>query len=135
MSLSKTTAEKPILLSLKHEIEKVKPSSWRMCKASAGTFSRRAICLTPVTITLHSQTLPAKERTVEISSNRHQDSIYSSCCKKRRDGPYLSSAIADTGSLMLRHHGKSCSSKPMLVWTMPSWPPLAGAGLIAIREV
>jgi len=140
--LSKTTAENsPILLSLRHEIDKIKPSILENVQSQRRNLAAGKGNLTNTSNGYASilRTLPAKERKlVEISRQQGiKNSIYSFLLQKREETALtFSSAIADTRIVDAADTTvKPVSPKPMLVWALAIIGALGiGAGLIAIRE-
>jgi len=134
--LSKTTAENnPILLSLKHEIEKVKPSIMENVQSLRRnlTAGRGNLLNTSNSYASILRTLPAKERKlVEISRQQGiKNSIYSFLLQKREETALTySSAIADTRIIdAAATTVKPVDPKPILVWTMAILAALGlGAG-------
>jgi len=72
-----------------------------MCKASEEPFSRQSICLTPVTIRLHSQTYRLRKSCGDQQQQGIRTASLFPAAKEEKNGLTYSSAIADTGSLML----------------------------------
>lgn len=140
--LSKTTAENsPILVSLKREIDKTKPSILENVQSQRRNLQAGKNNLTSTANNYASilKTLPAKERKlVEISRQQViKNSIYSFLLQKREETALtFSSAIADTrivdaASTTVR----PVMPKPLLVWALAVIAALGiGAGIIAIRE-
>jgi capsular exopolysaccharide synthesis family protein len=140
--LSKTTAENnPVLLSLRREIEKIKPSIMENVESLRKnlTAGRGNLLSTSNSYASILRTLPAKERKlVEISRQQGiKNSIYSFLLQKREETALtFSSAIADTRLIdSAATTVKPVSPKPMLIWALAIVAAIGlGAGLIAIRE-
>lgn len=140
--LSKTTAENnPILVSLRHEIEKVKPGILENVQNLRKnlTAGRDNLLNTSNSYASILKTIPAKERKlVEISRQQGiKNSIYSFLLQKREETALtFSSAIADTriidnADTMVQ----PVAPKPVLIWALAILAALGlGAGIIAIRE-
>jgi capsular exopolysaccharide synthesis family protein len=140
--LSKTTAENnPILISLRHEMEKIKPSIMENVQSLRRnlTAGRGNLLNTSNSYASILKTLPAKERKlVEISRQQGiKNSIYSFLLQKREETALtFSSAIADTRIIdAAATTVMPVAPKPILIWTLAVLAALGlGAGLIAIRE-
>jgi capsular exopolysaccharide synthesis family protein len=140
--LSKTTAENnPLLTSLRHEMEKIKPSIMENVQSLRRnlTAGRGNLLNTSNSYASILKTLPAKERKlVEISRQQGiKNSIYSFLLQKREETALtFSSAIADTRIIdAAATTVMPVAPKPMLIWAMAVLAALGlGAGLIAIRE-
>jgi len=140
--LSKTTAENnPVLVSLRHEIEKIKPSILENVGSLRKnlTAGRGNLLNTSNSYASILRTLPAKERKlVEISRQQGiKNSIYSFLLQKREETALtFSSAIADTRIIdSAATTVKPVSPKPLLIWALAVLAAIGlGAGLIAIRE-
>ncbi|MBN9380317.1 MAG: polysaccharide biosynthesis tyrosine autokinase [Chitinophagaceae bacterium] len=140
--LSKTTAENnPILVSLRHEIEKVKPGILENVQNLRKnlTAGRDNLLNTSNSYASILRTIPAKERKlVEISRQQGiKNSIYSFLLQKREETALTySSAIADTRIIDNADTTVyPVAPKPLLVWALAILAALGlGAGIIAIRE-
>jgi capsular exopolysaccharide synthesis family protein len=140
--LSKTTAENnPVLISLRREIEKIKPSILDNVKSLKKnlTAGRGNLINTSNSYASILKTLPAKERKlVEISRQQGiKNSIYSFLLQKREETALtFSSAIPDTRIIdSAATTVKPVSPKPILVWALAVLAALGlGAGIIAVRE-
>ncbi|HVV04798.1 MAG TPA: polysaccharide biosynthesis tyrosine autokinase [Puia sp.] len=140
--LSKTTAENnPLLISLRREIDKVKPSILENVESLRKnlTAGRGDLLNTSNSYASILRTLPAKERKlVEISRQQGiKNSIYSFLLQKREETALtFNSTIADTRIIdSAATTVKPVSPKPMLVWALAIVAALGlGAGLIGIRE-
>ncbi|HVW61784.1 MAG TPA: polysaccharide biosynthesis tyrosine autokinase [Puia sp.] len=140
--LSKTTAENnPILVSLRHEIEKVKPGILENVENLRKnlTAGKNNLLSTSNNYASILRTIPAKERKlVEISRQQGiKNSIYSFLLQKREETALtFSSAIADTRIIDNADTTvMPVAPKPLLVWALAILAALGlGAGIIAIRE-
>jgi tyrosine-protein kinase Etk/Wzc len=140
--LSKTTAENnPILVSLRNEIAKIKPSIMENVQSLRRnlTAGRGTLLNTSNSYASILKTLPAKERKlVEISRQQGiKNSIYSFLLQKREETALtFSSAIADTRIIDAAATSvKPVAPKPILIWAMAILAALGlGAAFIAIRE-
>ena len=140
--LSKTTAENnPLLVSLRREIDKMKPSIMENVQSLRRnlTAGRGNLLNTSNGYASILKTLPAKERKlVEISRQQGiKNSIYSFLLQKREETALtFSSAIADTRIIDAAATGvKPVSPKPILIWALAILAAFGvGASIIAIRE-
>jgi len=140
--LSKTTAENnPLLVSLRHEIDKIKPNILENVQNLRKNLvaGRGDLLNTSNSYAGILRTLPAKERKlVEISRQQGiKNSIYSFLLQKREETALtFNSTIADTRIIdSAATTVKPVSPKPMLIWALAIVAALGlGAGLIAIRE-
>jgi len=140
--LSKTTAENnPVLLSIRHEMEKIKPSIMENVQSLRRnlTAGRGNLLNTSNSYASILRTLPAKERKlVEISRQQGiKNSIYSFLLQKREETALtFSSAIADTRIIdTAATTVMPVAPKPLLIWALAVLAALGlGAGIIAIRE-
>jgi capsular exopolysaccharide synthesis family protein len=140
--LSKTTAENnPVLISLRHEIEKIKPSILDNVESLKKnlTAGKGNLITTSNNYASILKALPAKERKlVEISRQQGiKNSIYSFLLQKREETALtFSSAIPDTRIIdSAATTVKPVSPKPLLIWALAIVAAIGmGAGLIAIRE-
>jgi len=140
--LSKTTAENnPVLISIRHEMEKIKPSIMENVQSLRRnlTAGRGNLLNTSNSYASILRTLPAKERKlVEISRQQGiKNSIYSFLLQKREETALtFSSAIADTRIIdAAATTVMPVAPKPILIWALAVLAALGlGAGIIAIRE-
>jgi len=140
--LSKTTAENnPLLVSLRREIDKIKPNILENVQNLRKNLAagRGDLLNTSNSYAGILRTLPAKERKlVEISRQQGiKNSIYSFLLQKREETALtFNSTIADTRIIdSAATTVKPVSPKPILIWALAIVAAFGmGVGLIAIRE-